>query len=85
MVVSHHIDSVKTKVVVTMNNKLVFEANNNIYELIDKKDIFGTEFILIIENNNYIGYINKYTVDEIYKTKYRLISGWSFNQLSVYT
>lgn len=84
MVVSHHIDSVKTKVVVTMNNKLVFEANNNIYELIEKKDIFGSDVILIIENNNYIGYINKYTIDDIYKTKYRLISGWSFRQLSVY-
>jgi len=68
-----------------MSNKLVFEANNNIYELIDKKDIFGTDVILIIENNNYIGYINKYTIDDIYKTKYRLISGWSFRQLSVYT
>lgn len=29
-----------------MNNKLVFEANNNIYELIDKKD--ATKYFLKI-------------------------------------
>lgn len=67
-----------------MNNKLVFEANNNIYELIDKKDFFGSEIIMVIVNNKYVGFKNKYFEEDIFQMKNRLISGFGYKELGIY-
>lgn len=64
--------------------KEVFNVDNNIIELLERKDIFGSEVIMIYENNKYIGYINKYTEEQIFDLRSRLINGWSYKEMNLY-
>ncbi|WP_281512313.1 hypothetical protein [Mammaliicoccus vitulinus] len=67
-----------------MESKLVFNVDNNIIELQEKTNIFSPEVILVIENNRYIGYINKYSEDQLHMIKSRLIAGWTYRELNLY-
>lgn len=67
-----------------MESKLVFNVDNNIIELQEKTNVFSPEVILVIENNRYIGYINKYSENQIQMIKSRLIAGWSYRELNIY-
>lgn len=67
-----------------MESKLVFNVDNNIIELQEKTNVFSPEVILVIENNRYIGYINKYSENQIQMIKFRLIAGWSYRELNIY-
>lgn len=67
-----------------MESKLVFNVDNNIIELREKTNVFSPEVILVIENNRYIGYINKYSQNQIQMIKSRLIAGWSYRELNIY-
>lgn len=64
--------------------KLIFNVDNNIIELLEKKDFFGSEIIMVIVNNKYVGFKNKYFEEDIFQMKKRLISGFGYKELGIY-
>lgn len=64
--------------------KLIFNVDNNIIELLEKKDFFGSEIIMVIVDNKYVGFKNKYFEEDIFQMKNRLISGFGYKELGIY-
>lgn len=65
--------------------KVLFEYRGSKFELLESKDLFGCEVIVIYENDILVGTVEKLHANELYIVTQRILSGkYSYQELGVY-